>query len=259
MISEDMRWGELPSNFKKVSDGNGNRMAVRKDCPREIDFSLCHNEPDRRAESRYHGRSALSAIRLSDGATALVRQYHHGGLLRGVTGPWFFTWPPRPFRELSITEELRRRGVRTVEVYAAGVSRGVGPFYRGWLMSKELSGAADLWAAFQSGFIERAGLQASLQAVAVSVRAMHREGIYHSDLNLKNILVRMEGKEVVSYIIDFDKAKLVLGKLPSELAKKNLGRLLRSLRKLDAERKYFSAAAWQQFLDFYYGGADAKV
>lgn len=257
MIFEDMSWGVFPANFKKISDGNGNRMVVRQDCPSEIDFSLCRNEPDRSAESPYHGRGALSAIQLSDGATALVRQYHHGGLLRGLTRTWFFTWPPRPFRELSVTEELRRRGVRTLEVYAACVSRGVGPFYRGWLVTKELAGAADLWSALQNGFIERAGLEASLQAVAASIRAMHREGIYHSDLNLKNILVRMEGEGVVSYIIDFDKAKLVLGKLPTELAKKNLDRLLRSICKLDPERKYFSASAWQQFVDFYYGGADA--
>lgn len=257
MISEDMSWGVFAPAFEKVSDGNGNRMLVRKDCRREIDFSLCRRETDGNPKARYHGRGALGVIQLADGATALVRQYRHGGLLRGLTGPWFFTWPPRPFRELSITEELRRRGVRTVEVYAACVSRGVGPFYRGWLVTKELTGSADLWSALQSDFIERAGLEASLQAVAASVRAMHREGIYHSDLNLKNILVRMEGEEVASYIIDFDKAKLVLGKLPTELAKKNLDRLLRSIRKLDPERKHFSSSAWQQFVNFYYGGADA--
>lgn len=257
MLSEDMTWGALPANFRKISDGNGTRMVLRKDCPREIDFDLFRDEPVRREESQYHGRGALSAIRLSGGESALIRQNYHGGILRGLTGPWFFTWPPRPFRELIITEELRRRGVRTVDVYAACVRPGLGPFYRGWLVTKELSGAADLWAALQSGFIERAGLEASLQAVAVSVRAMHREGIYHSDLNLKNILLRMEDEGVAAYLIDFDKAKLVLGKLPAELAKKNLARLLRSIRKLDAERKYFSAAAWRQFLEFYYGGADA--
>jgi len=141
--------------------------------------------------------------------------------------------------------------VRTVEIYAACVSRGVGPIYRGWLVTKELTESADLWSALQSDFIARAGLQATLQAVAVSVRAMHREGIYHSDLNLKNILVRMEGNEVTAYIIDFDKARLMLGKLPTELAKKNLDRLLRSIAKLDPERKYFPAAAWEQFLNYY--------
>jgi tRNA A-37 threonylcarbamoyl transferase component Bud32 len=252
MISEDLRWGVFPANFKKVSDGNGNRMVVRQDCAGEIDFNKWCGDSEPNPAPRYRGRAALRAIPLSDGETALIRPYQHGGLLRGFTGPWFFTWPPRPFRELSITEELRRRGVRTVEIYAACVSRGVGPFYRGWLVTRELRGSADLWSALQSDFIQRAGLQATLQAVAMSVRAMHREGIYHSDLNLKNILVRMEVDGVAAYIIDFDKAKLVLGKLPTELAKKNLDRLLRSIRKLDPERKYFSASAWEQFRNFYY-------
>jgi tRNA A-37 threonylcarbamoyl transferase component Bud32 len=255
MISEDLRWGVFPANFKKISDGNGNRMVVRQDCAGEIDFNKCFGDSAPEPVPRYHGRSALRTIPLSGGATALIRQYQHGGLLRAITGPWFFTWPPRPFRELSITEELRRRGVRTVEIYAACVSRAVGPFYRGWLVTKELTESADLWSALQRDFIARAGLQATLQAVAVSVRAMHREGIYHSDLNLKNILVRMEGNQVTAYIIDFDKARLMLGKLPTELAKKNLDRLLRSIAKLDPERKYFPAAAWEQFLNYYYEAA----
>jgi hypothetical protein len=255
MISEDLRWGVFPANFKKVSDGNGNRMVVRQDRAGEIDFNTCCGDGDPNPAPHYHGRAALRAIPLSDGTTALIRPYQHGGLLRGLTGPWFFTWPPRPFRELSITEELRRRGVRTVEIYAACVSRAIGPFYRGWLVTRELSGSADLWSALQSDFIQRAGLQATLQAVAMSVCAMHREGIYHSDLNLKNILVRMESDGVAAYVIDFDKARLVLGKLPAALAKKNLDRLWRSICKLDPERKYFSASAWEQFLNFYYGAA----
>ena len=102
MISEDLRWGVFPANFKKVSDGNGNRMVVRQDCAGEIDFNKCCGDSDPDPAPRYHGRAALRAISLSAGETALIRQYQHGGLLRSVTGPWFFTWPPRPFRELSI-------------------------------------------------------------------------------------------------------------------------------------------------------------
>ena len=78
---------------------------------------------------------------------ALIRAYRHGGFFRNVATTWFFTWPPRPFRELVLTEELRRRGLRTVEVYAACVSRPAGPFYRGWLITKQLQGAEDLWSA----------------------------------------------------------------------------------------------------------------
>jgi hypothetical protein len=36
------------------------------------------------------------------------------------------------------------------------------------------------------------------------------------------------------------------------LAKKNLDRLLRSVRKLDPARRYFPPAAWAQLADFYH-------
>ena len=257
MLPESLIWGALPARFAKRTDGNGNRLIVCQEREREIDFSICLSQRGRTEESRYQGRGALTAVSLSDGETALVRQYRHGGTLRSLTGPWFFTWPPRPFRELSVTEELRRRGLRTVEVYAACASRGWGPFYRGWLVTKELRDALDLWSALKSGRVERFGLEATLRAVADTLRAMHREGVYHRDLNCKNILLRQEADGVVSYVIDFDKAKLFLGRLPTELVKKNLDRLLRSARKLDPERKYFSVQAWKDFLSFYYGGPDA--
>ena len=85
---------------------------------------------------------------------------------------------------------------------------------------------------------------------------MHREGVYHADLNLRNILVRAEADSVVSYLIDFDKTKLFLGKLPAELVKRNLDRLQRSVLKLDPERKYLSATAWEEFLGFYHEAAN---
>ena len=86
---------------------------------------------------------------------------------------------------------------------------------------------------------------------------MHREGVYHGDLNLKNILLRLENGAVTGYIIDFDKAKLYLGQLPPALIKNNLDRLVRSLRKLDPEQKYFSAAAWNDFVNLYHGAPHA--
>ncbi len=255
MFSEKMIWGAIPDGFQKLTDARGNRLAVRGDRQQEIQLSTCLEIESRGAVAGVYGRGDMRSLTLSDGSTALFRRYHHGGLLRGLTGKYFFSWPPRPFRELTITEELRRRGFPTVEVYAACVEKVAGPVYRGCLVTRQLEGAHDLWAGLQNGFAERVGMEAILKAVAVAVRRMHREGIFHYDLNLKNILIRAGAAGVESHVIDFDKAILVLGQLPAPLAQKNLARLLRSIRKLDPERRYFSTASWDIFWDYYHGAA----
>ena len=257
MLTERTIWGVIPNGFRKLTNGRGSHLVVREDRAAEIDFSVCSEQPLGVRHLRYQGRGPLEAIRLRDGETALVRRYRHGGLLRALTGGCFFSWPPRPFRELAITEELRRRGFRTVEVYAACVQRLSGPFYRGCLVTRELPDAKDLWAALQDDLAGRGTLRAVLKATAETLRDMHREGVYHSDLNLKNLLVRFRGEGVDSYVIDFDKAKLFLGGLPQPLAQKNLNRLRRSALKLDPEQRYLSAASWSEFLKFYHGDGDS--
>ncbi len=255
MFSDNMTWGAIPDGFQKITDQRGNRLAVRSDRQTEILVSTCLEIDKRGAAAGVYGRGDMRSLTLGDGTTALFRGYRHGGLLRALTGEYFFSWPPRPFRELTITEALRRRGFPTVEVYAACVEKVAGPIYRGWLVTRRLEGAHDLWAGLQSGFAERVGVEAILKAVAASIRHMHREGIFHYDLNLKNILIRGSAAGVESHVIDFDKAMLVLGPLPAPLAHKNLARLLRSIRKLDPERRYFSAASWDIFWDYYHAAA----
>lgn len=251
-MNESLAWGAVPDGFAKIIDERGYRLLVREDHASQIDFSVCQDDIAHTESPRYRGRGALALKKLCNGETVLVRRYRHGGFFRRVTGETFYTWPPRPFRELAVTEELRRRGLRTVEVYAACVSRPVGPLYRGWLVTKELSGAEDLWTALQSGWVERAGVDRTLRAVAEGIRAMHQQGVYHADLNLKNILVRVEESVLASYIIDYDKAKLVLGKLPVQLAERNLARLWRFARKHDPDGKVFSAAARETLHNFYH-------
>jgi lipopolysaccharide kinase (Kdo/WaaP) family protein len=252
MISGYRVWGNIPPGFIKLVDARGCRLILRSDQEGVLSAGSWQDAAMGRDSTGLHGRGPLRRVKLPNGEVALLRRYHHGGLFRRLTGGMFFTWPPRPFRELMITEELRRRGIPTVEVYGACVEPVWGPFYGGWLATRAIPGAQDFWAALKSGFVRDADEERCLHAVARSVRAMHREGIYHADLNLKNILLCLDNRNVSAYIIDFDKAKLVLGDLPPRLAKNNLERFLRSARKLDPDRRYLSFARWDQFLDFYY-------
>jgi 3-deoxy-D-manno-octulosonic acid kinase len=238
-------WGEVPEGFDKIRSG-GRMALVRADMAAHLDLEQLR---DAAAEDRrVFGRGALAVLRL-DGGEALVRRYRHGGALRALTGDYFLTRPPRPFRELALTEAARRRGVPTVEVLAAIVESVAGPLYRGWLVTRRLEGARDLWEAAQAAASD--AKRADWEAAARAVRAMHRCGIDHRDLNLKNILVRSEDGKARGYIIDFDKSRLYAGEVPPPRAKNNLDRLERSINKLDRVRRHVFAADWELFLRVY--------
>ena len=252
----DWGWRYIPPGFVTERDERGRLLVVRENLGDSLPIeTVCDNGGD---VSAYRGREPLRCLRLPDGERALVRSYRHGGLFRAVTHKVFFTWPPRPLRELAISEELRHRGVPTVEPCGACVEPLWGPFYRGWFITRELTGARDLWETVSGSLILGYDNAAILRAAAAGVKRLHLEGVYHDDLNLKNILLRREEGGLKSYIIDFDKATLFLGRLPETFAQRNLNRLRRSARKLDPLGRYISEANWKDFLDRYHdnrGGA----
>jgi 3-deoxy-D-manno-octulosonic acid kinase len=251
----DWGWRYIPPGFVIERDERGRLLVVRENLGNSLAIeSVCDNGGE---VSAYSGREALRCLRLPDGERALVRAYRHGGFFRALTRRTLFTWPPRPLRELAISEELRHRGLPTVEPCGACVEPLWGPFYRGWFITRELTGARNLWDTVSGSLILGFDNGAILRAAAEAVKLLHREGVYHDDLNLKNILVRRETTGLKSYIIDFDKARLCLGRVPETVARKNLDRLHRSARKLDPSRRYISEANWQDFLDRYYGNGSA--
>lgn len=202
------------------------------------------------AQTRYFGRAELHAVALADGGRALVRSCRHGGLLRHVTRDWFVSRPPRPFVELAVTALARDRGLPAPEVLAALVARGVGPWYRGWLVTREIEGARNLWAALLEG-VDGDGKRALLRQVGHSLRLMHASGIDHADLNLRNILVFDGALGPEISIIDFDKARLFEGAVPAVRARRNLRRLLRSVDKLDRGRVRVRPEDWEVLVDAY--------
>ncbi len=201
-------------------------------------------------QARYFGRAELRAVELADGGRALVRSCRHGGLLRHLTRDWFVSRPLRPFAELAVTALARERGLPAPEVLAALVTHGVGPWYRGWLVTREIKGARHLWAALLEG-IGGDGKQALLRQVGHSLRLMHTSGIDHADLNLRNILVLDGALGPKVFIIDFDKARLFEGEVPAARARRNLQRLRRSVDKLDRERVRVRPRDWDVLVDAY--------
>lgn len=251
-MSHGICWGDVPDGFKKVRSKSC-LLLVRADMERRLDLpALLFSVKSIEEAREFFGRGRLAVLKLVDGTETLARRYRHGGLLRGLTGDLFFTWPPRPFRELSITEAARARGVPTVEVLAAVVEALPAPIYRGWLITRLLQRARDVWDVAQDKDAATAtAKEAWLEAAARAVRTMHRFGVDHRDLNLKNILLRGEAGRWQGYVIDFDKSQLFPGDLPAARAARNLARLERSIRKLDPGRRFLAPGDWEFFLRCY--------
>ncbi|MBW2059099.1 MAG: phosphotransferase [Deltaproteobacteria bacterium] len=183
------------------------------------------------------GRGNLRLFSVSGRADRrfVVRHYTHGGILRRVLGDRFLQ-KSRPFVETITTEKIRTLGIPTARVVAALTYPSRGPFYRGELITEEIPGALDLVSLLsnmrRAPFQKRAGLwREAVKRAGRAVRLMHDRGVYHGDLNLKNILVRNPyGSCPEIYIIDFDRSK-IQDSLSTEERMKNLLRLDRSAEK----------------------------
>jgi Lipopolysaccharide kinase (Kdo/WaaP) family len=249
---DEWLWGKTPEGFTRIVTERGTMIVARQGLEEYFVGKSFAGGAEASGVTPFQGRARLTAIVLPDGASALVRFYRRGGMVRYLTRDLFWTWPPRPFVELAATEHARRRNICTLEVVAACVERAWGPFYRGWFVTRELIGSRDLWEALRGENHTAAEKTALLKKVAGRIRWMHLQGIDHSDLNLKNLLVRREGTEIHVYIIDFDKARLSSAPVSGRNAGRNLERLYRSARKLDPSGCWFSEEEWRLFGRFYH-------
>ena len=186
----------------------------------------------------YKGRGLLPTllIKESNGERMVAKQSLRGGLLRFLNKDLFWNGN-RPFKEMIANTHILSRGIKTTEILAAAKLKVFGPLYRTFLFSKEISEAIDLTGLFNGlkhkSPQERLTIKKQvIRALARSIYTMHNQGIYHSDLHLKNILVCQNdvSAEPSIYIIDFYKA-LLTGKLSTREKIDNLLRFNRSLEK----------------------------
>lgn len=213
----------------QIDPGRAGRHALRVFCP------------DGRQDHRY-----------------VIRRYGRGGLLRRFLGDAFL-FGSRPFRELLVTEEIRQRGVPTVQVVAALHHRVWGPFYRGELITKEIPGTKDLVSVVLGlGDSPSKGARALKHEIAIgagrAVRFMHNHGVYHGDLNLKNLLVQSSDSDSPKvYIVDFDRSK-IMETFSTRKRMKNIFRLNRSADKFKTKGIRISSTDKIRFFHAYAEG-----
>ena len=199
-----------------------------------------------------HGRSALRRLKLQDGRHLLLRQYRRGGLLRHINASRYLS-PRRALDEIRVCREAASRGV-PVPVAIGAILEQAALFWQCWLAVEEIEDASDLGAYLRrlpavptrEIAVEKRLLT---DALAAAIRQMHDAGLWHADLQARNILLRRSPSGVEVFFIDLDKSRIA-DPLPEKRRAANLRRLNRSILKMrldpppidDDDRRRFIAA-----------------
>ena len=191
------------------------------------------------------GRGAVWFLNSDDGVWAL-RHYRRGGFVAQLIMDhylWLGEDRTRSFQEWRLLAELRELGLPVPVPVAARYQRR-GPFYRADLITGFIADAPS----FQTLFLGERLTDSIWYSTGRIVRRFHDAGVYHDDLNIRNILVGADGQV---FLLDFDKGRR---RTPAAWGRQNLARLERSLHKIcRIKDKDFDARGWQLLLDGYCG------
>lgn len=211
------------NGFSFLFDERGNWLKARP---------FCKKEPDTPRKGR--GDLKRMSLGVKGEPFGLIRHYQRGGFIRHLLRDLYWG-KERFFSEVRVADRALRGGVPTAEVLALRTEGAGWGFCRADLMTREIENSLDL-----DGYLRSArpgGFDKALPAkkkvtlsVAALLRQMHKTGLFHADLNLKNILLRFSMNELKTYVIDLDRARIEVP-LTKQKRVRNLTRLYRSLEK----------------------------
>lgn len=170
----------------------------------------------------------------------VLRHYLRGGMMRHLSRDqyWFHGLEStRSFAEFTLLADLSKRGFAVPKPAAAQVIRQ-GLVYRADLLTHKIPNAQDLVRILQTPQDT-----AFYQQLGEFIASFHKQGVFHADLNIQNILQDNEGK---FWLIDFDRAQLRTPNTSWQQA--NLKRLKRSFAKESIRHQIkWSEADWTIF------------
>lgn len=178
----------------------------------------------------------------ADESQWVLRHYYRGGLIEKISKDrYFFTGlnQTRAIAELTLLVQLYNEGFNVPKPIAANVEK-YGLHYRADIIIERVEGAQDMVAKLSKTALTNVRWQQLGRCIA----KFHQRGVYHADLNAKNILITDEE----FYLIDFDRGEIRQPRTKWQNA--NLDRLLRSFNKekgiLDTLK--FTSNNWQQLV-----------
>lgn len=194
------------------------------------------------------GRGTTMFVRHADDELALRHYQRGGGVGRLIQDSYWFSGltATRPWREWHMLMAMHNQGLPVCVPVAARIIRGRCR-YRADLMTRRIPDARAWLDCMQD-----AALNADAWvALGKRLRHFHNAGVYHHDLNVRNILRNSSGQ---IFLIDFDKSRF---RKPGGWQRANLARLLRSIRKVSQQlpARSFSEENWGQLMQGYASAA----
>ena len=184
------------------------------------------------------------------GLSLVLKHYQRGGKMAMLLGDKYIGSScerSRSFREWRLLQQMRVLGLPVPQPVAASCSRH-GVFYRADLVTLQIKHVVTL----ADHLLERECDDAGWRAIGACIRRFHDAGVFHADLNARNILFDAQHNTV--HLIDFDKGRIRY--LGESWKASNLARLQRSLLKFRSLNQHFSfeQANWNTLLDGYNSG-----
>ncbi len=214
---------------------NGARVVATTNCSASIRqvleseklYEYAARQPD---ATPLVGRAPVFAVNLpGECGRVVVRHNMRGGWAAKISSD-LFVLPTRGYRELIASLRLRAGGVSTPEVIAYVTYPTSLILRRSDVATREIPNGHDLSVALAkvTDHVHRVMV---LDAVVKLLRSLTHAGAHHQDLNLKNVLLTAgEGPDLDAHILDVDRVRFSSPGSPL-VAKANLDRLIRSLRK----------------------------
>ena len=182
----------------------------------------------------------------------VLRKYYRGGILsKWVEDSYFFTGlkRTRAYREMALLRKMSKLELPVPEPVALMVEKN-GFTYRASIVIGLIKDTQDLFHILQ----RRALSPEEWYSVGSLIHRFHEKGVYHSDLNIHNILLDAQGQ---FWLIDFDKGRFISQN--SRKLQSNLDRLQRSLRKEQSKMPefYWQEEDWQHLLNGYHSASNS--
>ncbi len=206
-------------------------------------FSVDYWRSKQALEGEAVGRGSAWFINTAFGPVVL-RQYLRGGWVAKISRQSYFfstVSRSRPFREYHLLAALYDLGLPVPKPVTA-LCEFHGIISSGALMTARISSAQTLADVLP-------GNEGIWGDVGKCIRRFHDAGVWHADLNARNILL---DADLRVFLIDFDRARFTPGKVVN--GEGNLKRLKRSLVKLWPTGELSAMqTAWTQLIAAYHG------